>query len=168
MTSMLELEEGAIGSENVGKCNSTGLLLLRKCAEHDLLITNTIFRLPNRNKTSWMDASPIQTLASHRLYRTDRQDVRVSKTMCGALDRPQIGCQPKNSVCSATSRPESSYETGYLKAKSMRKAFINDICNYLGAMNRRPRRELDSFSKCGSFFCCNYLSKSISQTPKLV
>ena len=44
--------EGVMDSEAVGKCNSNGLLLLRKCAEHDLLITNTDFRLPIRNKTS--------------------------------------------------------------------------------------------------------------------
>ena len=46
--------EGVIGSEGVGKCNSNGLLLLRKCAEHDFLISNTVFKLPNRNKISWM------------------------------------------------------------------------------------------------------------------
>ena len=44
--------EGVIGPEGVRKLNSYGLLLLRKCAEHDLIITNTVFRLPNRNKTS--------------------------------------------------------------------------------------------------------------------
>ena len=53
--------EGVIVSESVGKCKSNGLLLLRKCAEHELLITNTVFHLPTRRKTTWM----LQTLASH-------------------------------------------------------------------------------------------------------
>ena len=70
--------EGVKGSEGVGKCSSNSLLLLRKCAEHDLLLTITVFNLPNRNKTSWMhpqqdilDASPIQTLGSHRLCHSE-------------------------------------------------------------------------------------------------
>ena len=58
--------EGVKSLEGVGKCSSNGLLLLRKCAEHDPLITNTVFRLPSRNKTSWMHSRP-KTLASHRL-----------------------------------------------------------------------------------------------------
>ena len=40
--------EGVVGIEGVKECNSNGLLLLRKCAEHELLITNTVFRLPTR------------------------------------------------------------------------------------------------------------------------
>ena len=78
--------EGVNGTEGMGKRNRNGLLLLKKCAEHELLITNTSFRLSTRNKTSWMHPR-----SKHRHFidyvivrRKDRQDVRVTKTMCGA------------------------------------------------------------------------------------
>ena len=63
--------------EGVGKCNSNGLLLFRKCAEHDFLITNTVFSLPNRNKTSWMHPRSKQRhlIVCVKVRRIERQDI---------------------------------------------------------------------------------------------
>ena len=46
--------EGVLGTQGVGKMNGNGLLLLTMCAENKLTITNTLFRLRNKHKTSWM------------------------------------------------------------------------------------------------------------------
>jgi hypothetical protein len=48
--------EGVIGRNGVGKGNSNGELLLQLCALNTALITitNTLFRLPTRKKTTWM------------------------------------------------------------------------------------------------------------------
>ena len=69
--------EGVIGSEGVAKCNSNGLLLIMKCDEHDLLITNTVFRLPNQTKKSWMHhrSQHWHLLDYIMVRRNDRQDV---------------------------------------------------------------------------------------------
>ena len=45
---------GTIGKEGVGNINSNGVLLLTKCAEHNLSVTNTLFRQKHKLKTSWM------------------------------------------------------------------------------------------------------------------
>uniref|UniRef100_H3AJS4 Endonuclease/exonuclease/phosphatase domain-containing protein n=1 Tax=Latimeria chalumnae TaxID=7897 RepID=H3AJS4_LATCH len=42
-----------IGKEGVGKANPNGILLLSKCVEHDLVITNTIFRQQHPCSKRW-------------------------------------------------------------------------------------------------------------------
>ncbi|KAI8740129.1 craniofacial development protein 2, partial [Biomphalaria glabrata] len=44
--------KGVLSKFGIGQCNSNGLLLLQTCAKHKLLISNTIFSLPMRKRTS--------------------------------------------------------------------------------------------------------------------
>ena len=63
-----------------------------KSAQHDLQISNTVFRLPNRNKTSKIHPrSKYWHLIDYAIvWRKDRQHARVTKTMCGAYNQRQI------------------------------------------------------------------------------
>ena len=101
-------------------------------------------KLPNRNKTSWMHPrSKHWHLIDYVIVRrTDRQDVRVTKTMCGAdcwtdhrlvVSKLNLRIQPAR-------RPQGKkapkrLDVSKLNHDSMRQAFINDISNQLGAMN---------------------------------
>ena len=63
------------GKNGVGSCNSNGTL--------QLLITNSVFRLPKRNRTSWVEPrSKHWHLLDYVIVRQrDRQDVPVTKAM---------------------------------------------------------------------------------------
>ncbi|XP_016336774.1 craniofacial development protein 2-like [Sinocyclocheilus anshuiensis] len=78
--------EGVLENNGIGSCNSNGILLLKICTTHQLLITNTVFHLPNLNKTSWVHPrSKHWHLLDYVIIRQrDRQNVKVTKAMCGA------------------------------------------------------------------------------------
>ena len=131
------------GSEGVEKCNSNGLFLLRKCPEHELLITNTIFRLPTRRKTSWMHPrSKHWHLIDYVIERRrDRQDVRVTKSMCGAdcWTDHRLVASKLNLRIQPVRRPQGKnvpkkLDVSKLKQDSKRQAFVKNLCSPLDAL----------------------------------
>ena len=113
-----------------------------------LLITNTVFRLPTRNKTSWMHprSKHWHFIDYIIVRRKDRQDVRVTKTWVhielGGADcwtDHRLVVRKLNLRIQPARRPQGKkvpkrLDVSKLKQDSKRHAFINDICSRLDAM----------------------------------
>ncbi|BHF58882.1 hypothetical protein SprV_0100183700 [Sparganum proliferum] len=76
---------GVLGPHGLRGSNDNGLLLLRTCAEHRLILTNTFFCLPEREKATWRHPRSRQWhLLDYVLVRKrDQRDVLVTKAIAG-------------------------------------------------------------------------------------
>nr|VZI00137.1 unnamed protein product [Spirometra erinaceieuropaei] len=85
-----------LGPHDLDGSKVNGLFLLRTCAEHRLILTNSFFRLPMREKTTWLHPRSRQwhLLDYVLVRRRDQRDVLVTKTISGAegwtVHRPVI------------------------------------------------------------------------------
>nr|VZI36555.1 unnamed protein product [Spirometra erinaceieuropaei] len=77
---------GVLGPHGLRGSNDNGLLLLRTCAEHCLILTNTFFCLPEREKATWRHPRSRQwhLLDYVLVRRRDQRDVLVTKAIAGA------------------------------------------------------------------------------------
>nr|VZI50831.1 unnamed protein product [Spirometra erinaceieuropaei] len=77
---------GVLGPHGLRGSNDNCLLLLRTCAEHRLILTNTFFCLPEREKATWRHPRSRQwhLLDYVLVRRRDQRDVLVTKAIAGA------------------------------------------------------------------------------------
>nr|VZI03309.1 unnamed protein product [Spirometra erinaceieuropaei] len=71
---------GVLGPHGLRSLKDDGLLLLRTCAEHRLILTNTFFSLPEREKATWRHPRSRQWHLLDYVFvrRRDQRDVLVT------------------------------------------------------------------------------------------
>ena len=116
-----------LGSQGVN-----GLLLLRKCAEHELCITNTVFRQADKFKTTWMHPRSKQWhFIDYTIVRQrDLRDVCITRAICGAecwTDHRLIRAVRKLHIAPAQRKRPKAVRVAFDIAKLKKDFFAEDF-----------------------------------------
>nr|VZI29194.1 unnamed protein product [Spirometra erinaceieuropaei] len=131
---------GVLGPHGLRGSNDNGLLLLRTCAEHRLILTNTFFCLPEREKATWRHPRSRQwhLLDYVLVRRRDQRDVLVTKAVAGAdgwtdhrlvISKMRIRLQPRRRP--QGKRPPGKLNVALLSLSAHRLHFSNELAQRL-------------------------------------
>ncbi|VDL96698.1 unnamed protein product [Schistocephalus solidus] len=125
--------QGVLGPHGLGSRNDNGLLYLRTCAEHRLLLTNTFFRLPVRHKATLVHprSRHCQLLDYVLVRRRDRQDMLVTKAIPGAdgLTDHHLVISKIRLRLQSRRRPQGKLNTDLLNMPARHLHFSNELAN---------------------------------------
>nr|VZI35762.1 unnamed protein product [Spirometra erinaceieuropaei] len=131
---------GVLGPHGLRGSNDNGLLLLRTCAEHRLILANTFFCLPEREKATWRHPRSRQwhLLDYVLVRRRDQRDVLVTKAIAGAdgwtdhrlvISKMRIRLQPRRRP--QGKRPPGKLNVALLSLPAHRLHFSNELAQRL-------------------------------------
>nr|VZI51319.1 unnamed protein product [Spirometra erinaceieuropaei] len=131
---------GVLGPHGLRGSNDNGLLLLRACAEHRLILTNTFFCLPEREKATWRHPRSRQwhLLDYVLVRRRDQRDVLVTKAIAGAdgwtdhrlvISKMRIRLQPRRRP--QGKRPPGKLNVALLSLPTHHLHFSNELAQRL-------------------------------------
>ncbi|BHF64824.1 hypothetical protein SprV_0200783100 [Sparganum proliferum] len=119
--------KGEMGAHGLDGSNDNGLLLLRTCAGHRLILINIYFRLPMRGKVKWMHH---RSRHWHLMdWRRDRRDVLVTKAIPGADGDELTQILAKLPLVTAAADENASVENRWfqLRTQSSRRPWLSSV-----------------------------------------
>nr|VZI31871.1 unnamed protein product [Spirometra erinaceieuropaei] len=131
---------GVLSPHGLRGSNDNGLLLLRTCAEHRLILTSTFFCLPEREKATWRHPRSRQwhLLDYVLVRRRDQRDVLVTKAIAGAdgwtdhrlvISKMRIRLQPRRRP--QGKRPPGKLNVALLSLPAHHLHFSNELAQRL-------------------------------------
>nr|VZI41278.1 unnamed protein product [Spirometra erinaceieuropaei] len=147
---------GVLGPHGPHGSNDNGLLLLRTCAERRLILTNTFFCLPEREKATWRQPRSRQWHPQDYVLvrRRDKRDVLVTKAIAGAdgwtdhrivISKMRIRLQPRR-------RPQGKLPPGKLNVALLSLPahhlhFSNELAQRLGNLPFAAAADAPAFAE---------------------